>query len=201
MSCSYHISFYFYKHVHNYIDLPGPPSTIRHSISSSSADEVSVSVQWNPPAETGGRDDHTYIVTISPSAQRSTTVLTSTSVTVTAQYDVDYTVSVVTTNCAGNSTTAQYNLRIGKLTTYFSWCNIVLAGGCPVLTNSTFGPVTSRLPGSTVTIRCEAGYVSAIATVTCEGTLMWSPDSDIECTLLITQPPSTPCKFFGCACG
>ncbi len=98
----------------SYIDLPGPPSTIRHSISSSSANEVSVSVQWDPPTETGGRDDLTNTVTISPPAQLSATVLTSTSVTVTAQYNVDYTVSVVATNCAGNSTAAEYNFRIGE---------------------------------------------------------------------------------------
>ncbi len=103
-----------------YIDPPGPPSTIRHSISSSSAVEVSVSVQWYPPTETGGGDDLTYTVTISPPAQLSATVFTSTSVTVTAQYNVDYTASVVATNCAGNSTTAGYNFTIGKSTAYFS---------------------------------------------------------------------------------
>ncbi len=81
-----------------------------------SANEVSVFVQWDPPNETSGRDDFTYTVTISPPAQLSATVLTSTSVTVTAQYNVDYTVSVVATNCAGNSTTAEYNFRIGEST-------------------------------------------------------------------------------------
>ncbi|XP_064402641.1 membrane cofactor protein-like isoform X1 [Halichondria panicea] len=163
------------------VDLPGPPSTIRHSISSSSANEVSVSVQWDPPTETGGRDDLTNTVTISPPAQLSATVLTSTSVTVTAQYNVDYTVSVVATNCAGNSTAAEYNFRIGN---------------CPVLTNpmnGAFGPVSSRLPGSTVTFQCDAGYVSAVTMVTCEGTLMWSPDPEaIECISLTTPTPTTP---------
>ncbi len=96
-----------------HVDLPGPPSTIRHSTLSSSANEFSVPIQWNPPTDTGGKDNLTYTVTISPPAQFST-VLTSTSVTVTAQYNVNYTVSVVATNCAGNSTTAEYNFRIGK---------------------------------------------------------------------------------------
>ena len=95
---------------------PSPPTAFSHSILSSSADGVSVSVQWNPPTETGGRDDLTYTVTISPPAQLSTTVLTSTSVTVTAQYNVDYTISVVATNCAGNSATTEYRFSIGKLT-------------------------------------------------------------------------------------
>ncbi len=75
-----------------------------------------MTVDWNPPTETGGRDDLTYTVTVSPLAQLSATVLTPTSVTVTAQYNVDYTVSVVATNCAGNSTTADYNFTIGEST-------------------------------------------------------------------------------------
>ncbi len=98
------------------LDPPGPLSTIRHSILSNSANEVSVSVQWEPPTETGGRDALTYTVTISPPAQLSATLLTSTSVAVTVRYNVDYTVSVVATNCAGNSATAEYNFSTGELT-------------------------------------------------------------------------------------
>ncbi len=96
---------------------PSPPQGASHSVESSSTDGASVIVCWDPPTETGGRDDLTYTVTVSPPAQLSATVLTSTSVTVTAQYNVDYTVSFVATNCAGNSTTAEYNLRIGELVT------------------------------------------------------------------------------------
>ena len=58
--------------------------------------------------------------------------------------------------------------------------------------NVAFGPVSSRLPGSIVTIQCDAGYVSAVTMVTCEGTLIWSPDSEaIECTSLTTPTPTT----------
>ncbi len=78
-----------------------------HSIQSSSVDAVSVTVQWDPPTDNGDRDDLTYTVTVSPPTQLSATVVTSTSVTMTAQYNVDYTVSIVTTNCAGNSTTGE----------------------------------------------------------------------------------------------
>ncbi len=187
----------------SYIDPPGPPSTIRHSIPSNSANEVNVSVQWEPPTETGGRDDLTYTVTVSPTAQLSATLLTSTSVTVTAQYNVNYTVSIVATNCAGNSTTVEYNYSTGELTAIInphthSHVSDSLSGGCPVLTNpmnGAFEPVSSRLPGSTVTIQCDAGYVSAVTIVTCEGTLIWSPIPEaITCTPL-TQPPRTTCEL------
>ena len=89
--------------------------SIRHSVESSTADRVSVSVQWDPPTDNGGRDDLTYTVTISPPAQLSATVVTSTSVTVSAvDYNEDYTVSVVATNCAGNSTAEEYSFRVGE---------------------------------------------------------------------------------------
>ena len=114
------LSRHYYSTVNLIITaIPSPPTSFSDSILRSSADEVSISVQWDSPTETGGRDDLTYIVTILPPAQLSATVLTSTSVTVTAQYNMDYTVSVVATNCAGNSTTAEYNFRIGELTAYY----------------------------------------------------------------------------------
>ncbi len=91
-----------------------------HSTESSSVDAVSVTVQWDPPTDNGGRDDLTYTVTVSPLTQISATVLTSTSVTVTAQYNVDYTVSFVATNCAGDSTTGQYSFTIGELSQLLS---------------------------------------------------------------------------------
>ncbi len=77
-----------------------------------------MTLDWDPPTESCVRDDLTYTVTVSPPAQLSATVLTFTSVTVTAQYNVDYNVSVVATNCAGSSTTAEYiyNFSIGEIT-------------------------------------------------------------------------------------
>ena len=73
-----------------------------------------MTVGWDPPTDNGGRDDLTYTVTISPPAQLSATVVTS--VTVSAvDYNEDYTVSVVATNCAGNSTAEEYSFRVGEL--------------------------------------------------------------------------------------
>ena len=54
----------------------------------------------------GGADIHNYTVSVSPYTQLSATVVTSTNVTVTAEYNVNYTLSIVATNCAGNSSPA-----------------------------------------------------------------------------------------------
>ena len=78
---------------------------------SGSAQEASVSLHWNP---VDGADN--YTVTISPPAQLSATVVTPTSFTVSAaDYNEDYTVSVVATNCAGNSTAEEFSFRVGEL--------------------------------------------------------------------------------------
>ena len=73
---------------------------------------------------------------------------------------------------------------------------IVFPGGCPLFTdltsNGAFGPVTSRVQGSTVTLQCDPGYVSDVDMLTCEGTLMWSPDpGTVVCRPLTPPPPTT----------
>ena len=95
---------------------------------------INVTFGWDPPTDSGGRDDLTYTVTISPPAQLSATVVTSTSVTVSAaDYNADYTVSVVATNSAGNSTAGEYSFRVGE------FCAVYLKDGC---LHSTEGMIT-----------------------------------------------------------
>ena len=73
-----------------------------------------MSIEWNPPVNNGGADIRDYTVSISPSTQLSATVVTSTDVTVTADYNVNYTLSIVATNCAGNSNPAVYMFSVRK---------------------------------------------------------------------------------------
>ena len=41
-----------------------------------------------------------------------------------------------------------------------------------------------------MTVQCDPGYVSYVDMVTCEGTLMWSPDpGTIVCRPIPTTPP------------
>ncbi|XP_064402629.1 uncharacterized protein LOC135348365 isoform X2 [Halichondria panicea] len=157
----------------NLVDAPGPPSIIRHSTLSNSANKVNVTIGWDLPAETGGRDDLTYSVTISPPAQHSATVLTSTSVTVTAQYNVNYTVGVVTTNCAGNSTIAGYNFRI---------VSCVLPA--PPLNGTLLNTNSHLTEGSIITFQCDPGFsLVGAATTTCNNSGLWNPDlALLECS-------------------
>ena len=90
--------------------------SFNHYVQGSSAEGASVSVQWDPPTDNGGRDDLTYTVTISPPAQLSATVVTSTSVTVSSNYNEVYTVSVVAQSCAnGTSMAGRYTFNVGGL--------------------------------------------------------------------------------------
>ena len=73
---------------------------------------------------------------------------------------------------------------------------IVFPGGCRLFTdlisNGAFGPVTSRVQDSTVTLQCDPGYLSGVDMLTCEGTLMWSPDpGTVVCRPLTPPPPTT----------
>ena len=64
-----------------------------------------------------------------------------------------------------------------------------------MLTNPTNGAVsslTSRLPGSTATLQCDAGYRSSVSMVMCLETVVWSPDPEsFECRPLTPPPPTS----------
>ena len=97
------------------VDPPSPPIIIDvPSSQQRSAESVIVTIEWNPPVNNGEADIHNYTVSVSPSTQLSATVVTSTNVTVTAEYNVNYTLSIVATNCAGNSDPAVYMFSVRK---------------------------------------------------------------------------------------
>ena len=73
-----------------------------------------MSIEWNPPVNNSEVDIHNYTVNISPFTQLSATVAISTTVNVTAEYNVNYTLSIVATNCAGNSDPAVYMFAVRK---------------------------------------------------------------------------------------
>ena len=97
------------------VDPPSPPVIIDFpSSQQSSAESVIVTIEWNPPFNNSEANIHNYTVSVSPSTQLSATVVTSTTVNVTAEYNVNYTLSIVATNCAGNSNTAVYLFSVCK---------------------------------------------------------------------------------------
>ena len=98
-----------------FVDPPSPPVIIDvPSSQQSSAESVIVTIEWNPPVNSSGADIHNYTVNVSPSTQPSATVVTSTNVNVTVDYNVNYTLSIVATNCAGNSNPAVYMFSVRK---------------------------------------------------------------------------------------
>ena len=76
-------------------------------------------IKWNPVSEV----DH-YIISISPPIENGTIVTTSnTTIQLPLVYNKGYNVSVMASNCAGNSTQVGINIRIGNVKTE-SACNI-----------------------------------------------------------------------------
>ena len=71
-------------------------------------------VQWNAAALA----NH-YIVSLSPltndNESESTFITSNTTIHLPLQYNQDYNVSVMASNCAGNSTPADISVRVGKI--------------------------------------------------------------------------------------
>ena len=70
-------------------------------------------VQWNPVSVA----DH-YIISIFPltnsNVSEFTFITSNTTIQLPLQYNQDYNVSVMASNCAGNSTSAEISVRVGK---------------------------------------------------------------------------------------
>ena len=87
--------------------LIGPPSSLMNLT------HYLTKVQWNPTALA-----ENYIINLSPLINDSESVFTfitsNTTIHLPLQYNQDYNVSVVASNCAGNSTPAEISMRVGK---------------------------------------------------------------------------------------
>ena len=104
---------YFHKAIFIPTDLPSPPRTPSSTVQQYGRDSVTLTVQWQPPQYDGGAPVN-YTITVSPGLGSVTT--SGTSVPVTVPYNVNHTVSIVATNCNGNSSAAVETIpAIGKL--------------------------------------------------------------------------------------
>ena len=90
--------------IDNVIFTKGPPSFPLNLI------QDLMQVQWNPV----DMADH-YIISVSPPVESGSIFITSnTTIQFPFQYNQEYNVSVMASNCAGNSTPVEINIRIGK---------------------------------------------------------------------------------------
>ena len=80
--------------------LPSPPRTLSSTVQQYGRDNVTLTVQWQPPQYDGGASVN-YTITVSSGLSPVTT--SGTSVTVTVSYNVIHTVSILATNCNGSS--------------------------------------------------------------------------------------------------
>ena len=83
--------------------IPSPPRTLSHTVQQYGRDNVTLTVQWQPP-QYDGEAPVNYNITVSPGFSPVTT--SGTSVAVTVPYNVMHTVSIVATNCNGSSSAA-----------------------------------------------------------------------------------------------
>ena len=94
-------------------DLPSPSRTASYTVQQYGRDSVTLTVQWQPPQYDGGAPVN-YTITVTPGLSPVTT--SGTSVPVTLPYNVIHTVSIVATNCRGNSSATIVTIpAIGQL--------------------------------------------------------------------------------------
>ena len=72
-----------------------------------------VTLQWAPPTSTGGVDI-SYVLTVSPPPVSGSTVTTQTSTDITVSYNIQYSVNIRATNCAGSSQDTTVMFELGK---------------------------------------------------------------------------------------
>ena len=111
--------------VFSFSGLPSPPLTPSYNVSQYGRDSVMLTVQWQPSQDDGGAPVN-YTITASPGPTEVTTSSTSASLP-TIPYNVTNTISIVATNCIGNSSVVMQTIRIGKLQCSL-WSTLYLEG-------------------------------------------------------------------------
>ena len=97
--------------------LPSPPWIPSYTVQQYGRDNVTLTVQWQPPQYDGGTPVN-YTITVSPGLSPGLSPVTTswTNVPVTVSYNVIHTVSIVATNCNGSSSAAMLSIAaIGEL--------------------------------------------------------------------------------------
>ena len=98
--------------LHPHTGLPSSPGTPSYTVQQCGQDNAILTVHWDPP-EYDGETPVNYTITISPGFSQNST--SGTSVTVPLSYNVIHTVSVLATNCIGNSNTSMETITLGIL--------------------------------------------------------------------------------------
>ena len=89
--------------------LPSPPRTPSSTVQQYGRDSVTLTVQWEHSLDDGG-DPVSYTITVSPGV--GTFITSGRNVSVAVPYNVRHTVSIVATNCIGNSNVTMETIPI-----------------------------------------------------------------------------------------
>ena len=97
------------------------------------AGSLNITLEWDVELDTMhlGHDNQisNYTVTVFPEAANVESIYhtANTSIPLALHYDQDYNISVVASNCVGNSTPAQIHIRLGKSIKYKATCTCMHA--------------------------------------------------------------------------
>ena len=188
-------------------DLPESPVIRNESITRGSGDDrgITIGLEWTSSDVT----IDSYVVNVSPPIASVSTFTTSNiSIQLFILYNQVYSISVVATNCAGNSTPTETDVKIGKvcpqikLVSEFKFLILLISGYCtPPMINSnvTVSGNISGLEGTMITYHCQQSasdppVEQMMAVCTRDGN--WSPNPNgPECnsnhTMITTEPETS----------
>ena len=179
------------------------PSTPQRLVTGDPTPHGNASVNFTVSWDAGEVDDVSYRVTVIPAlaSLQSVFVTRQTSLQLTFEYSIDYTIQVVASNCVGNSTPATLNINSGIVrNTVYRVVSLVMRNHCQITgcsELSTTGNViissyTGRDEGSTVTFHCSNGFVPVGEMMSMCSSGRWLP---LDPTQLICQPGSLKLNF------
>ncbi len=109
--CSVQCSLRFFSDT--YIDSPGLPELLQVSDIVNKSQNSTVTLQWNPPLSSA-KVYYSVTVTLTNNSAYAMLVVTESHIELTLQYNQEYAVMVVSTNCAGSSLPVSLNIILGK---------------------------------------------------------------------------------------
>ena len=98
---------------------------------------LNVTLKWDDELDSMhlGRSNQisNYTITVFSQATNSGSIVytANTSIPLALHYDQDYNISVVASNCVGNSTPAEIHIRLGKSWSHMQTCSRNLCSGIP----------------------------------------------------------------------
>ena len=179
--------------------MPNNPNDLNVTGQFDTVDNTTITISWDPPQGTGVKtvvDQYNLYINPLPLSHPNFVVAYGEAINVTIQYNMQYNISIVALNCAGESPLVnllldEFSKQIlilctGKIS-YVCHADYAVDCGIPLPPlNGFLGDFIGSKEGNNITFQCDINYVpSAIMESICNFAGMWDPQPmDHLCNLV-----------------